>query len=336
MTHLFVRPVRRQAAMTAAALLIILGAALPGSGSAAAEVVDRIVAVVNDDIISLFELERMVAPYAERVRALGYPPEREREMLFKVRQDVLNELINQKLTAQETEKANISVGPEEIDQALERIKESNYYTDEQLRAALEEEGFTLEEYRERLGDQILRSKLMNREIKSKIVITDEEIQAYYDAHSGEFSGERQYRLRNILLAYPPLADEADRRAVRERMETIVQKVEAGGSFETLANLYSDSPLAEEGGALGTFALADLSPEIRAAVKDLDEGELSPILDAGDGLQVLYVDEIISRPSKTLEEARPEIEEILFNEVVDEKFEAWLKELRRKSHIRIIQ
>lgn len=335
MTHLFVRLGRANTLVWTAALLMVLGTAL-SRPAAAAEVVDRIVAVVNDDIISLFELERMVAPYAERVRSLGYPPEQEREMLFKVRQDVLNELINQKLTAQETEKANISVRPEEIDQALERIKESNYYTDEQLRAALEEEGFTLEEYRERLGDQILRSKLMNREIKSKIVITDEEIQAYYDAHSGEFSGERQYRLRNILLTYPPLAAEAERQEVRERIETIIQKVEAGGSFETLANLYSDSPLAEAGGALGTFALTDLSPEIREAVKGLKEGEMTPVLDAGDGLQVLYVDEVISRPRKTLEEARPEIEETLFNQVVDEKFEAWLKDLRQKSHIRIIQ
>lgn len=325
---------RRAAALIGAALLTCIGAFAPVP--ATAEVVDRIVAVVNDEIISLFELERMVAPYVERVRALGYPEEQERQMLFKVRQDVLNQLINQRLTAQETKKANISVAPEEIDRALERIKESNYYTDEQLRDALEAEGFTLEEYRERLGDQILRSKLMNREIKSKVVITDAEIQAYYDAHRGEFSGERQYHLRNILLAYPPLADEAGRREVREKMETIVRKVETGGSFETLASLYSDSPLAAEGGNLGTFALADLSPDIRDAVEGLEEGGLTPILDTGDGLQVIYVDEVISRPSKSMEEARPEIEEALFNEVVDEKFEAWLKDLREKSVIKIVQ
>jgi peptidyl-prolyl cis-trans isomerase SurA len=304
--------------------------------SARGEVVDRIVAVVNDEIISLFELERMVAPYAERVRAMGYPEEEERQMLFQVRQDILNQLINQRLTAQETKKSNISVSREEIDQALERIKESNYYTDEQLRIALESEGFTLEEYRERLGDQILRSKLMNQEIKSKIVITDQEIQAYYEENRDQYSGEEQYRLRNILLTYPPLADETDRKEVRRQMETIVQKVRDGGSFETLASLYSDSPLADDGGELGTFALEDLSPEIREAVDGLKEGEITGIMDAGDGLQLIYVEEMISRPAKTLEEARPEIEEALFNEVVDEHFETWLNDLRRQSYIKIIQ
>ncbi|MFP4390024.1 MAG: SurA N-terminal domain-containing protein [Desulfococcaceae bacterium] len=315
---------------------LVLALVLFAPGPAGAEVVDRIVAVVNDEIISLFELERMVAPYAERVRAMGYPEEEERRMLFQVRQDILNQLINQRLTAQETKKSNISVNQEEIDQALERIKESNYYTDEQLRAALEDEGFSLEEYRERLGDQILRSKLMNREIKSKIVITDEEIKAYYEANREDYSGEEQYHLRSVLPTYPALADEADRRETRRRMEDIVRKVKEGGSFETLASLYSDSPLADDGGDLGTFALADLSPEIREAVDGLKEGETTPILDAGDGLQVIFIEEIISRPSKSLEDARPEIEEALFNEVVNERFEAWLKDLREQSHIKIIQ
>ena len=328
-----VRTGRRRAAAVAAVLLLCMGLLFPGP--APAEVVDRIVAVVNDEIISQFELERMVAPYAERVRALGYPEEQERQVLRQVRRDVLEQLVNQKLTAQETRRVNISVAPEEIDQALERIKESNHYTDAQLREALEAEGFGLEEYRERLGDQILRSKLMNREIKSRIVIADTEIEAYYEEHRGRFSGERQYRLRNILLTYPPMADDAARREMRERMRTIVGKVEGGGSFETLASLYSESPMAEEGGALGVFAPEDLAPHIRDALEGLEAGEMTPILDAGDGLQVLYVEEVVSRPSLSLEEARPEIEEALFNRVVDENFESWLRDLRENSHIKIM-
>ena len=108
----------------------------PLAGAQEAEVVDRIVAVVNDEIISLFEMNQLLQPYEAKIRNLGYSSEKEREMLFKVREDVLNQLIDQKLTDQETRRFRITVSEQEIDNAIERIKEANFYTDEQLRKAL--------------------------------------------------------------------------------------------------------------------------------------------------------------------------------------------------------
>ena len=113
--------------------------------SKSAEIVDRIVAVVNDDVITLIELNSSLKPYTEKIGSLGYPPEKEQELLFKVRKDMLDRLINQKIEDQEIERSNVTISEAQIDQTIERIKETNYLTDEQLRAALANDGLTMED-----------------------------------------------------------------------------------------------------------------------------------------------------------------------------------------------
>ncbi|QTA79087.1 Chaperone (peptidyl-prolyl cis-trans isomerase) [Desulfonema limicola] len=303
---------------------------------AQAEIVDRIVAVVNDDIISLFELNSIFLPYAEKVKSLDYSPEQKKEMLFKVREDIINQLIDQKLTDQEIRQARISVSKAEIDNSIERIKESNYYTDEDLAAALKREGYTLEDYRERLKEQILRSKLVNLEVKSKIIITKEDIKAYYDSHAEEFQGEKKYHLKNILMTVPSFASEQEKLDIKKRMELIREQIKAGKSFEAMAKKYSQSSLASEGGDLGTFSYKDIAPKLQLVLDGLAQGDITPVLDTEQGFQIFYIQEFIKERKKTLQEAEPEIEEKLFNEIVNKKFKSWLSNLRNRSHIKIVR
>ena len=151
-----------------------------------ADVVDRIVAVVNDDIVTLYELNRAIKPYADKIGALEYSMEKKKEMLFRVREDVLKQLVDEKIRDQEIRRTNRRVSEEDIDLAIEQTKKANYFTDEDLRDALAKDGFTLEEYREKLKEQILRGKLINLEVKSKIVITKEEIKSYYENHIDKY------------------------------------------------------------------------------------------------------------------------------------------------------
>ncbi|MBW2443445.1 MAG: SurA N-terminal domain-containing protein, partial [Deltaproteobacteria bacterium] len=138
------------------------------------ELVDRIVAVVNNDIITLYDLNRAFAPYVKNIKALQYPPEKERQTLFKVRQDILNQLIDRILANQQIKRGQITVSQNEIDNTIERFKESRQLTDEQLRLGLESQGMSMEDYRKEIEEQILRAKLVNREVKAKIVITKED------------------------------------------------------------------------------------------------------------------------------------------------------------------
>lgn len=305
------------------------------SRAESAEIVDRIVAVVNDDIITLFELNHSFKPYADKIRERGYPLEKENKMIFKVREDILNNLIEQKITDQEIKRFNISISENEIDQTIERIKEANYYTDEDIRASLAKDGLTMEEYRRQVREQILRKKLVNLQVTSKIVITEEDIKSYYETHSDKYGGEKKYHLRNIIMKVYLPEDEKEKLKVKARMDEVYAKLKSGQSFETMAKTYSES-LASEGGDLGLFALRDLSPQLQKAIKGMKSGEFTPVLYTDQGYQILYVQEVVNTSGKSLKEVSPEIERILFNDIVDKKFQSWLEDLRKQSHIKIIK
>ena len=301
-----------------------------------AEVVDRIVAVVNDDIITLSELNLSFKPYEEKIRKLGYSTEKEQEMLFKVREDMLNRLIYQKLQDQEAERLKIKTDEPEIEQTIERIKEENFYTDEDLRLTLANEGLTMEEYRGRIKEQILRTKLINLNVRSKVVITKEDITSYYENHPDKYGGKKKYHLYNIIIKISPFADEREKDKIKARMDEILTELKAGKSFENMAETYSESSPDTGGGDLGLFRLDELSPQLQNAVKEMNAGEFTPVLDTDQGFQIFFVKEIVKTSGKPLEEVSPEIEKILFNEIVEKKFQSWLEELRNQSAIKLIK
>ena len=301
-----------------------------------AEVIDRIVAVVNDDIITLFELNQSLKPYAERIREQGFSADKEQKMLFKIREDILNQLIDQKLKDQEIKRLGIQIEEQETDQTIERIKETNFYTDEDLRGVLAEEGLTMEEYRERIKEQLLRTKLINLKVRSKIVITKEDIRAYYENHQDKYGGKKKYHLYNLIAKVPLFADENEKLKIKARMDAILTELNTGTSFESLVKTYSKSFLDISGGDLGLFWLEELSPQLRNVIKEMKAGEFTSVLDTDQGFQVFFIKEIVQTIGKPLEEVSPEIEKILFNEIIEKNFQSWLGELRNQSVIKIIK
>ena len=306
------------------------------AASHGAEIVDRIVAVVNDDIITLNELDHALKPYMNQIKSMGYDSEKEFDVSAKVRKDILDRLIDQKLTDQEIKKARIEVSDEDVDNAVVRIKEKNFYSDEDFRKALAAEGLPFEEYRKNMKEQILRSRLVNREVKSKIVVTEQDVKAYYDAHSEKYGREQKYRLRNIIMRLPGMASDAEKREVLKRMAGVLEKLNNGEPFENLARQYSESNLAAEGGDLGFFKLEALSPLLQEALKDLGAGNFTPILETDQGLQIFYIQEIRTTPGKPLTEVSAGIQEKLYTEIVEKKFNQWLEELRKRSHVKVIE
>ncbi|MGD9045232.1 MAG: SurA N-terminal domain-containing protein [Desulfobacterales bacterium] len=304
--------------------------------TADAVVVDRIVAIVNDDLITLFDLNQNFKPYEANIKALGYSAERERETLYKLRTDLLNKLIEEKLADQAIKKYNIEVSEQEIDSAMERLKDSRSLTDDELRAGLAQQGLTIEEYRKNLKKQLLRSKLINLEIKSKIVITQDEINGYYDAHREKFAGESKYHLWNIFVRIPEFADESTKRLALEKMEAVLAQLKQGQSFESLAAADPDSEMDPQGADLGLYKLDELSAELQEALKNMKAGDFSPILNTDWGYQIIFVQKVVEAESKSLAEVKSEIHETLYNEALDNRFQKWLKNLRQRSHIKIIK
>ena len=299
------------------------------------EVIDRIVAVVNSDIITLYDLNRAFKPYEENIKALQYAPEKERQTLFQVRKDLLDQLIDSKLADQETARAQITVSETDIDRAIERMKEARSFTDEQLREGLASQGMTMEEYRKELKEQILRTRLVNREVKSKIVITSEDIKAYYDSHQDEYAGEKKYYLYNIFVRLTAEADILEREEALRQIKNASARLNQGLSFEDLVNQLKDSSSRVQGTDLGLFRLEELSEQLQRAIAKLKAGEISEVLDTDFGPQIIYVQKIQETPTKSLDEIQSEFGEILYNEAVDNRYQEWLDELRKRSLIKII-
>lgn len=333
---LFPRCIRATVAVALCGLWIWVVGAAVDAHSAEGVLVDRIVAQVNDDIITLYELNRKAGPYIKRVQAMARPLEEERRMIYELREKVLNQMVDEKLTDQEIERYNIRVSEEAIDNTIEEMKKQRRITDQQLRDSLQKEGLTMEEYRTQMKNQILRVRLVNREVKSKIVITDEDIRAYYEKNKAQYVGEGRVHLRQILMVTPPGADAEAKAAIREKMVRVRQQAVDGAAFADLAREHSDSPLAKEGGDLGTFPLTDLAPQILNALAGLKAGDVTDIVDTDQGLQLFYVEALEEGQGKTLEEVSAEIENILYDEIVNQKFTTWLTDLRERSHIRIIR
>jgi peptidyl-prolyl cis-trans isomerase SurA len=311
---------------------IAMAAASAGlAGAQQPEVVDRIVAVVNSDIITLYDLNRAFRPYEDNIKALRYPPDKERQTLFQVRSDILDKLIESQLADQKIKREQISVTQKEIDTTIERMKEARSFTDEQLREGLAAQGITMEEYRKEIESQILRTKLVNREVKSKIVITQADIKAYYDSHQEKYAGDKKYYLWNLFIK----ASESDKDEALQKIKGIEQQLKQGGSFESLVKQLGESASAVQGTDLGLYRLDELSKQLQAVVAKLKAAEFSDVLDTNFGYQIIYVQKIMDTPAKPLEAVETEIQQLLYDELVDNKYQVWLQDLRVRSHIRII-
>ena len=314
--------------------MFVLGFQAAG-GARAEEVVDRIVAVVNNEVITYLELQQKLKPYQEKIKSMDYDEDEERRMLFKVKEDMIYRLIDEKLADQEIKKNKITISEAEVDASIERLKAARMWSDEDLRRVLETEGMTMQELRQSMKNQALRSQLVGREVSSKIVVTTEEIREYYDSHAEEYRGDVRYHLRNIIVTIPS-ENEGGREAARTKTETIMQKLKDGEDFESLARDYSDSSLAQKGGDLGKIRYDDFSPQIKAALKGLGPGEHTDILDTDRGFQIFFVEDVVMEGGRSFEEASPEIEEKLYNAAVDKKYDEWLQELKSQAHIKIIR
>ncbi len=301
---------------TAAVIVMITFA-----GAGAADVVDRIVAVVNDDIITLRELNEAIKPYMEKIRSASYPEEKRKKIVYNLKKDMLGRMIERKLADQEAEKHNINVSENEVDQAIERFKENRGMTREELEKGLEQDGMTYQDYRERIRKELLRPKLISRAVNSKVVVRDSEVEEYYNEHRDRYAGVGTYELRNILSEN------------REKINRARSFLEEGGDFKKAAEKFSEASNASEKGYLGEFKAESFSDQIKKHITSCSPGEYTDIVETDRGFQIFYVETEKESGGKSLEDAREEIVEKLYDEKASEKFDKWMKSLKEDSHIK---
>lgn len=318
-----------------AAMLLtgLMFGALPVFAQTAETMVDKIVVVVNEDIITAHELNKRLkqayfsienAPISDAEKALA------REQ---VQQEIINEMVEEKLMAQEIKRYNISVSDAEVNDAINTIKANNNFTDEALREALALQGFDYESYREEIQRQILNSKLMNRQIRSRVVVTDADIERYFNEHADDLLSTRQYNIWNLFVRWPENGGAQARNQALATIENLYIRLEGGESFKALAQASGQT---YGGGELGVYRLNEIAPDFRPVIAELDAGSYSKIMMGNGAAQIFYVDEVILAENQTLEDVRPEIEETLQREALEKRFTAWMEELKEQAHIEILK
>jgi len=298
-----------------------------------AEITNRVVATVNSDIITLYELNRSI----EQVTGLSASNLRLQDegRFYQVRRAVLNNLINEKVTEQQIRKLGIKVTERDIDEAIERVKRENRVTQEELLSSLRLEGITLKEYRQRVKEEIERARLVDYEVKSKIMITEADSRNYYQNNSEQFSETHKVKLARILLRTADPADKAELAKTRDLGEEILRKLEGGSDFSDMAKAYSQGPAGPEGGYLGWILFDQLDPSLKKRIAKLSPGEYTELHECLYGIQIVQLVDEIGGGIKPFEEVRDAIYSKLFRGKVEEKYADWLSKLREESFIKVV-
>jgi peptidyl-prolyl cis-trans isomerase SurA len=296
----------------------------------AQQVVDRIVAQVNNDIITLSDLSREMGDVRRDLSSRFTGAQLDLEMK-KAEDQMLEELIRQKLLLQKAAElgfgSNVDI---QVSAYIERIRKENNIKDmQEFEQALAQQGQTLAGYREYVRRQYIIQGLVQEFVGSRITLLSEEVDRYYRDHKSDFSTPEEVTLSEILI--PESGGDSDAAA---RAAEIHKRLTQGESFTELASQYSKGPTASKGGSIGTYVLSKLSPEITRAIAGLKENEITPVQKMGSGYVILHVDgrkPVITRP---LEEVREEIKNRLYQQKFQPEYDRFLAQLREEAYIQI--
>jgi parvulin-like peptidyl-prolyl isomerase len=298
-----------------------------------AEMVDRIVAIINDEIITLSELNNSLETYMKRVEESSEVTDREK-MKKQLRKLILNSLIDQKLIAQEAQKLGIAATDDDIDKAIKSILSKKKITMEALAEDIADEGGTIEDYREEIKQHLTKRNLIGREIRKKVTVTQKEIGNYYREHRNDYEGKEAVRIRQILIIVPRDCDVETKEKKRSSAEMTLKRLRNGEPFALLAAEVSQGPAAQTGGDLGYIEKGLILPEVDTVAFSLKKGEMSGIIETSVGFHIIQVFDKRGAGIKPTESVREEIVEKLGSKKVEEKFQEWLKEQRKKALIEV--
>ena len=311
-------------------LLLILFALAPGY--LLAEITNRIVATVNSDIITLHDLNVSIKRLTG-LSAKDLQLKNEKEF-YEIRRAILDNLVNEKITEQQIIKLGIKVTAKDVDEAIEKVKRENNFTQEELIYSLKLDGVTLKEYKDKIKKEIERFRLVNYEVKSKIVITEEDIKKYYQTHLKEYTEISKVRLARIFLRVRNPNDKEEIARVKSLGVEILQRIKQGHDFSEMAKTYSQGPAGPEGGNLGWIKASQLEPTLRKKIDKLSVGEHTDLDFAPSGFQIIKLAEEKKGGLKPFEEIRDAIYSKLFKEKVEKRYATWLNKLRKGSFIKI--
>jgi peptidyl-prolyl cis-trans isomerase SurA len=305
---------------------------LAGAGALCAQqVVEEIVAVVNDDVISLSQYRERYDLMLRTLQAQLQGAELEKQVDF-LKKNLLDTMISELLLLQIAKEKQLDVR-EQVKVYVENVKkQNNLETDEDLKAALAREGLQYDAWLKQTEDDILRQLVIYNEVDSHIVIDDNATMAYYKANAAQFVIPAEFHLQAIVLPLEAGAEEA----IEARKKEISDKLAAGADFSALAEEFDPAGLKESKGDLGTMKKTELEPTLAEAADKLKPGEVSPWFEMRKAWYLIKLESRTESRQPSFEEVKRDVELRLSQEKKAKALQEFFEKLRAKNYIKILR
>jgi peptidyl-prolyl cis-trans isomerase SurA len=300
--------------------------------SSSEAVVDRIVAIVNQEIITLSEVERWIDPLQEEIQAEDRWERRER--VREVCRKVLERLIEEKLIDQEVKRAGIKVTNKEVENALEEIRRQNAVNQEDLERGLAKDGLTLEALKKEIEKRIQRIKLISWAVKTESKVGEKELRDFYRKNIDRYRRNESYRPSHILFIVPKDATLEEIREIRKKCQKILEKIKAGEDFGEMALLYSQDATARDRGDLGYFKKGELLPAFEKEALRLQIGEVSGIVRTDFGFHLIKLLDRKGGDPPPFEEIKEKVQADYLEKDKEKALQQFISTLKEKSVIEI--
>jgi peptidyl-prolyl cis-trans isomerase SurA len=333
--------------MTTALLLPLLSlvaaaapaaAADPAAASGAApagkvDVVDRVAAVVDGEVITLSEVEERAGSELRRAEAIPQGPGRAQALTDAMRR-ALDGIISDKLLQKQAQVLQLQATDQQVDAAVEDIRNRNHFTPEQLDRALAEQGLDKDTFRSQVRRELENYQVMQAKVRAKVKLTDDDLKNYYQTHPQEFGGQEEVHVLHIFLPLAESASPAEEARVRAVVAKIEQRLAKGEDFGRVAREVSKGPSAQDGGDLGWLKRGTIQKQLEDVAFALKPGQVSPVVRAGAGLHLLKLEGRRHGGAKAFEDVKEDIRGRLFDEQVTATRQQLLEEIRKGAVIDI--
>jgi parvulin-like peptidyl-prolyl isomerase len=301
-------------------LVLLSAVAVP----ARAEILERIVAKVNGEIVTLTEFQTRQVAAAQNARVSA---DRVEGFLRENNARILQEAVDDLLLSQRAEDAGLKLRPEVVKDVIDGIKkENNIENDEALQEALRREGMSYDDLKRNVERNMLRRMVLGRDVEPKVTVTDDEVKAEYEAKKAtDFTKPATVTLQEILI-------KKDDPEAAARVREVQTRAKAGEDFSALARQYSSAPTRSAGGDLGKLAHGELNPELEKAAFALPPGGISAPVSTSDGFRILKVVEKTEMNVVPLDQVKGDIRRKLAEGRLQKEYEGYMEGLRKKAII----
>jgi parvulin-like peptidyl-prolyl isomerase len=288
---------------------------------------NKILVVVNDEVVTQADLDVALTPLTNELKK-EFSGDELKAKIEEMRNEMLNQMVENKLILQEAKRRGVVVVESEIDERLKDV-EMRFPSTSDFSNEVEKVGLTIAILRARYKEQLMMDKLVTHEVKDKVVVTPAEISDYYSKHKEEIRAPESVHLKNIMIRFDEATTEP---LAKQKADDVYRLIKEGRDFSDLAKLYSQGAKAEEGGDLGFVSRGQMREEFDKVIFALTPGEACPPIKTDTGYYIFKVEEKKDAYLQPLSEVRDDVENVIFREKAQERYKEWIDKLKRDAFI----